>query len=286
MFVPVYIIRTGICININALKNFFKFSDKNRSPCETLTFKLIDKEFFTTICALKHAQKHFPKHYIITIEDTSITSSNADILAQLICKAIKIKTWNIAYLANWLDRCDLYQTLSPRNNSECSNSECSNSECSNLKFSNSEYSNSECSNSECSNLECSNNLIHWVKTYSPNGTQSLLWSPKTVKIILGLFPIRCNIYFDYKIPLALALNQYINNGYLKAITTTPPFFTFDPTLATNINDFNKLTECSLINNTVNEEPNRPISLVIFIMVVTLIISLGWIAYVFWGKYYS
>jgi len=152
------------------------------------------------------------------------------------------KKWDVAYLANYLDRCDLLKRVK----------------------------------------KCEKGLIQWLRTFSPNGTQALLWSPRGRDIVLGRKKMRDGAYFNFS-PLSAQLNFNIENKNLIALTTNPNFFFFDIAFAQVADDLLKLCECTQPIEEV--KPVTLVSLVIFVIFVVFLIALAWLTYTMWGKYH-
>lgn len=298
MKVLVYLIPTVRPTNTKSLEDFFKSNDF--FTLIKLPFnkkKWAFEDYFTKgnmiYEALSDARKKHKSNYIITIEETSVTSSDAFILQNLIeeivrcdcsqesisscssdksenenrscscekesgdcsccsdlsksrecCDCYKKCKWDIAYLADWLDKCELFEKVDKK----------------------------------------SKDLIKWVKTKSPNGTQALLWSPRGRDIVLGKKCMKNGNYFPpLHTTLSNQLNINIENGNLRALTTTPYFFFFDVNLAKTAYDLQKLCGCSEVEEVVEE--TTPVVFTIFVVLVTLVVSLAWLSYTMWGKYY-
>lgn len=299
MSIPVYIIPTSTPVVEDTLIKFFESNEIFRlveAPGNMNTIGVDDLtiEANMIINSLADARKRFPDSYVITIKDTSVTSSDADILAALLIDAIsfnqdvivkhskdsysetesessvrdyscsetynlsdsdtgkyssetyikkkKKQKWQVGYLADWLDRCDLFQSLSSRKD-----------------------------------------LIKWVRTFSPNGIQANFWSPEGRDIVLGKRPMRNGEFFTpIRRPLSQLLNENIQKGNISAICTSPPFFLFDITLAQFNTDLDKNCFCRDLEE---KAPNGAISFFIFLILSVLILAGAWFVYVTWAKHY-
>lgn len=166
------------------------------------------------------------------------------------------KCWDIAYLADWLDRCDLFKPIYKKNN--C-----------------------------CNDEEKKDGKIEgeWVQTFSPRGLQALLWSERGRDIILGKECMKNGKTFPTVTPsFSSQLTFNIQNKNLRAITLSPPFFYFDITSC-------KLTRADLLKTCqckIPDPPPQPVTIIpylIFISVVVLVILIAWFFYQIWGKYH-
>ena len=302
--IPVYIIPTSTPVGGDTLVEFFNSSslfDVQDPPSLTKSIGVneLTSEANLIVSALDDSRKNYPDQYTITIKDTSVTTSNASILSALIIDALsfngvkvsleesdsetdsecrkygstdscscidtdsseyisdcnckiykdnssksnsKRNLWEVAYLADWLDRCDLFRKLSK-----------------------------------------STDLTKWVKTFSPNGIQAQLWSPVGRDIVLGRTPMKSgNFFTPINAPLSQKLNKNIELGNISAITTSPPFFYFDETLATLTTDLDKSCFCRQPDST---SPNGAISFAVFAILASLLIVFAWFVYITWGKHY-
>lgn len=301
--IPVYIIPTSTPVIGDTLREFFESSplfivESAPGLTRTIGVNELTTEANLIISALQDSREKYPDSYTITIKDTSVTTSSSSILSALIIDALsfngdKIKiekqyscscsnsseescdrkytesshckcesntlesynysfdkvekinkrnVWEVAYLADWLDRCDLFRKLSK-----------------------------------------STDLTKWVKTFSPNGVQTQLWSPRGRDVVLGRKPMRNgNFFTPIKFPLSQQLNLNIELGNISAITTSPPFFYFDETLATLTTDLDKSCFCRQPDET---SSNGAITFSIFIILTGLLIVFAWFIYITWGKHY-
>ena len=300
MRVLVYIIPTARPFNRKNLKKFFKSNDYFelvKAPCMDKYVGINDilTETNSIYSALGDSFKRCKESYVITILDTSITASTPEVLEELIrqivpscdcnnkcsdesdtecyerseecsCDSLtddltetddkrsdscnchkkcdKKSKFDVAYLADWQDRCDLFEKL------------------------------------KCDKKS----LIKWVKTLSPHGVQSLLWSPKGRDIVLGEKKMKNGKFFTpLRSSLSSQLNFNIEEGNLNALTTTPNFFFFDVNLAVTTFDLEKLCACREIRE--EEEEITPIPFTIFIVLTAIVIAFAWLAYTMWGKHY-
>jgi len=170
------------------------------------------------IKCLNKSRIHNLENYTIIIKDTSISSSSSEVVTKVILKLIEISqkvNWDIAYLNKWLDRCDLY-------------------------------------NSE-KNIEIEDLSIYITETFSPNGTQALMFSKDGRDRILGLKPLLDNSSFiPFNNSIDLSLHIAIENKKLIAYTVVPNLFEYNIIFSENISDIVKSHDCR-IPNLVKEE---------------------------------
>ena len=184
------------------------------------------------------------------------------------------KCWDIAYLADWLDRCDLFKPIDKKDKDKCG---CN-------------CNSSEKQKDEEEKEKCESEGGQWMKTVSPNGLQALLWSVKGRDIVLGKKCMKNQISkVKTKFPtitpnFSSQLTFNIQNKNLRAITLTPPFFYFDITnCKLTLSDLNKVSQCRI-----PAPPDQPVTILpylIFISVVVLVLLLAWFFYQVYGKYH-
>ena len=327
MKIFVYIIPTSKNSNKKKLEKFFK--------CNKY-FEVIEcyntKNDLSIHSALKNARKRDKKSYVITIEDTSISSSSVDILYDTIKQVIPSFP---CYESTSNSSSSLSRSYSKLSRSKsCSSDSCLSRSYSKLSRSKSCSSNSclsnSCSSNSCSwsdtscedkcydwdlfylgdYLDCCEKFQKWcnsknskmikiLRTFSPNGTQALLWSPKGRDRFLGKIPMRNkkfihHSYLNYDDNLSLSLNREIREKNLIALTSKPIFFTFDVLFSKSPEDLLKLCECAPCEDIKNEDSLEEfdnfryvplVSFVIFSIIVVLIISLAWFTYTMYGIYH-
>ena len=329
MKIIVYIIPTSTPVLQETLVKFFESNSLFRVEEVPGLVKSIGVDSQTEeanliVNVLNHARKNYPDSYVITIKDTSTTTSNADILGALLIDAISFNE-KIEITYSHSDSCESHNScescdLSRKYNSsdlytlESSEEEritdTSDTDC---YLNTKSYSHSPCNcKSSFDSIKLINNkkkhkwqvgyladwldrcdlfqkmsrssdLIKWNKTFSPNGVQSIFWSPQGRDIILGKRPMNNgNFFTPIKFPLGQLLNENIEQGNINAIVTTPPFFYFDETLAETTIDLDKSCLCRQPDY---EASNAGIATIIAIIIAVLIIALAWIVYVSWAKHY-
>jgi len=186
--------------------------------------------------------------WILYIKDNSITNANTSLIKDIIYQSIDYynnkKEWDLFYLSKWFDRCDLY-TKSKDYIYRLHNS--------------------------------------WItRTYSPNGEQAILLSPKGVRKILDIEKTQNeNINYEYK-----NIIKKIEDGSLIAITITPNLFSYDVLMSKNVSDLAKTSECRKPNLLPKNEPktkNKSITetlspFVWFLLIVIIVIFILWVLY--------
>lgn len=262
MQVAVYIIpETSNPINIERVKLLFENSlfDVNvieRAPPANLESndrlnRLEKMEIHQYFEVLSDSLEKYPNRSVICIKDTSITNSSAENIADIVIGAITSGDWDICYLCKWLDRCDMY--------------------------------------TQRKRIHGKSTII--AKTYSPYGTQCIMFSPKGRELFLGLQTLNTGRRFPpLKDSLEVALHQAIISNELNAICVIPNLFNYDITLnsADHI-DWNKTSECqnppSLIKKNVKsiyetpEQYNKNIYLIILVILIFVIsVVLLWCMY--------
>lgn len=187
---------------------------------------------------LKEVSDNDPEKYVIVIKDTSVATLSPEELKRVILKITEFGEWDICYLTRWLDLCNLY----------------------------------------CDPIKVKGSMKVIVKTFSPNGTQALLFSPKGRERIIGRKKLRNGKYFTpIQIPLSSKLNQEISDKNLSAVCTVPNSFEFDVFRATKTSDLAKLSDC----RRPEPEDSNPgaIPLIWFILIVVVVIMVAWALYV-------
>jgi len=194
-----------------------------------------------TICVtniLNDCRLTYPNSYVLIIKDTSVTVSTADQIYQLLNQATEQAGWDLFYLTKWLDRCDLYGV--PQN--------------------------------------VRNKTYTFINTFSPNGFQCIMFSPRGRDVILGIIPMNNGKTFTpITQPIEIQLNSNISNGNIVAISTIPNVFDYDVSLATTSADFEKMNTCSansvIGNNVTNTgtSDKTPLSFIWYIIVIIMII---------------
>jgi len=209
-----------------------------------------------TICInkiLSESRTQYPSAYVLIIKDTSITVSTSEQIYQLLNQATEQAGWELFYLTKWLDRCDLYGI--PQN--------------------------------------VKNKTYTFINTFSPNGFQAIMFSPRGRDVILGEIPMKNGKLFPpVTQPIEIQLNSNIANGNIIAISTVPNAFEYDISLATNTADFEKANLCSDVSLTggINQNGGSGTEqtgmsfiwyVIIIIMVILIVVAL-W--YLFGGNH--
>lgn len=203
-----------------------------------------------TMCinnVLSECRTKYPLSYVTILEDTSVTTSTAEQIHQILIQATQQAGWELFYLCKWLDRCDLYGI--PQN--------------------------------------VKNKTYSFVNTLSPNGFQAIMFSPRGRDIILGIIPMKNGKLFPpVTQPIAVQLNNNISNGNITAISTIPNVFEYNVNLATNSADFQKGTLCQPVNTPSTSTTDQTALsfmwyIIMIIMIILLVVAL-W--YLFGGNH--
>lgn len=127
-------------------------------------------------------------------------------------------------------------------------------------------------------LETYNNGLKYIRTYCPNGLQSVLFNNSSISKILEVYTEKYNAGCR---PFSQVLNMLVQDGCLIATSTTPLLFSFNSSLI-NPKKYDYLKTCEFQGSVFPEEPlNRRISsdisffwifIVLFIVGLTLYIS--------------
>ena len=175
--------------------------------------------------ALQDAATKYPNSYVIIAKDTSVSSGSANRIASIVSAAINANNkrkhpWDIFYLCNWEDRCDLYNEKQP----------------------------------------ITDMTTVLVDSLSPHGLQAVMFSPHGRDKVLGrkqlangsTFPIlQDNTYSAAS--LDEGLNNAVKNKHLTAISAVPNVVEYDVTAARGDDDYRKLNRC--LTNATNSSNN-------------------------------
>ena len=153
-------------------------------------------------CLYDASQNH-PDSYVLVVKDTSTSEASSDRIADIVTAAISSGNWDVCYLSNWLDRCDLYSEKKPINGTSTT----------------------------------------LVKTSSPHGLQAVIFSPAGRDMVLGNQPLRDGSTFPDNQKIHSALHNAVLNGQLHATTVRPNLISYDPLAATKPTDYLKTQEC-------------------------------------------
>src|SRR5207237_4593864 len=74
---------------------------------ESENYLQLEESYKVNHCLIDSNEKH-GKNHILILKDTSITHVNAEIVEEIIKKAIESSKFHLCYLCKWMDRCDLY----------------------------------------------------------------------------------------------------------------------------------------------------------------------------------
>lgn len=199
-------------------------------------------EYYELCCvraALLTADKMDPKAPVIVIKNTSISTSSPEIIANIVKTSLCITGFDLCYLCKWMDMCQLYGDVGHTS---------------------------------------TNDQISLVKTKSPNGMQSILFSVSGKEILLGRKPMANKNILTIDSCISDVLNKEIFNGNISAICTVPNIINFDIALnATSNNDFIKLNECLPVMLMHKENSDSSANLVGFIIIIGLILLVAWAA---------
>lgn len=257
MIIPVYILPTQTPSTSTHLYRLFRESKLFhvvRHHCKGSTIGISDvvTEANQVVDALENARCYYPNNYCIIIKDTSVTNSTIYEIEDIILAAIELNR-NNCKKDNW-ELCYLSKWLD------------------------------RCDLYET--LRKINGVPKIVKTFSPLGIQSIMFSPKGRDIVLGMRKMKNGEYFTpISPPLGDQLNQNIGLENISATCIIPNLFDFNVMLSqADSLDVLKLSECRLpeVEKPV-EIPVGPIPFFWFVSIVVGIILLGWFFYQFIGK---
>ena len=205
---------------------------------------LVDTENYSaqqqaeTLCIdkiLSMDKQKYPDCYSLIIKDTSVTVSTPEQIYQLLIQATQQSGWELFYLTKWLDRCDLYKN--PQ--------------------------------------EIKNRTYSFINTFSPNGFQAIMLSPKGRDVILGEIPMKNGRFFPpVTQPIEVQLNENISAGNITAISTIPNIFEYDVNKATTEEDYLKGTLCSpesIEGRIFSRTDPTPLSFIWYVIVIIMII---------------
>lgn len=187
---------------------------------------------------LKHSQERDPNAYVLVIKDTSVSHVSSDQLANIVNVACTKNgktpqdSWHLFYLCKWNDRCDMYDNKSGP----------------------------------------SVDGTQMVRSYSPHGLQSIIFSPYGRDVIVGKKNLLNGDKFTYHRgdSLGATLNKCILDKQINAFTTTTNVFNYDPVVAENTGDLFKLNSCDTYPIDDNHHDNSRFSPAMFAVAVIII----------------
>lgn len=195
--------------------------------------------------ALRDAKKKHTDSHVIIVQETSTTNVDPSRLFEIVESVSNDRVFDICYLANWLDRCDLYSDIN------------------HLKT----------KNPDGSTFDLPTMITN---TKRPNGTQALLISPHGRDIILGSAHMYNNEFFTpLTYPLSIQLRKNIEEGNIIAVTTQPNVINYDISYVSSDTDYLKLSECTAEYTTPCESTS--LSIFWFIVIIIVIVLLAWFA---------
>ena len=154
---------------------------------------------------LRHSKENFPNHHFIIIKDTSVSVAGSDKIASAISKCINMGGWDVFYLCEWQERCDLLNNFT--------------------------------------SLDDSSGLSA-AKTNNAKGIQALLISPEGREMLLGDKPLRNGKIIQFEGNVSNTLASAVEDGAVLAQTTIPNIINYDITQATVPRDFLKGAQCA------------------------------------------
>ncbi len=197
-------------------------------------------EIFRFSTVLCDSHQKCPQCYTIVLKDNSVSATDVNILTKVVDEAVSIGEWDLCYLNRWLDRCDLYRDP----------------------------------------ICIKGTTVKLVKTFSPNGLQSIMFSPKGRNIVIGKCKLPDGGYFTpITISLGTKFNLVIDGGQLSALCAVPNLFEFDVFQATSISDLAKLTDCQRPPTTTKTSDSPgPIPFFWFVLIILIVIIIVWAFY--------
>ena len=242
--------------HVNELKNLFSSSvfhtevyqnEKSALVHETgkLSAENIDEIYMIT-SALEYAAKKWPSSSVVLVKDSSGSNVDRQAMSDKLRLALdKIDGFELCYLCKWLDQCQKYIDTSIDEEDVSGGS----------KF---------------------------MWTQSPNGVQSIMFTPKGRDVVIRKQPMRNGKLFSVSKPMSVQLKEEILSGNIKAICTVPNLIDFDISLAKNNSEFMRLNQCqmpqisrnpAISGNTQTSE--NFINYFWFAIIVVLIIIVAW-----------
>ena len=188
---------------------------------------------------MKHSYKKTPQNYVLYLKDNSVTSSDSETIKKVIKTAIKNKGWDLLYLCRWLDRCDLYNKMKD------------------------------------THRDVPGTNIKLTRTISPNGIQSILFSPEGLKKLLGYTTRNTKRPLMVAKDLSNRLRLSIESGELYAMATIPNIFSYNVLDADSMSDLAKMVVCRRPTHIQHSSKNNIGPMIwFFIIVVVSIMILG------------
>lgn len=154
---------------------------------------------------LRHSQDNFKDNYFIVVKDTSVSVAGPEKIANVVSKCIGIGGWDIFYLCEWQERCDLLSNFQ----------------------------------------QLDDTSVSAAKTQNARGVQAILISPTGREMLLGLKPMRNSKIIEFNGNVANTLSTAVVNGALLAQTTVPNLINYDIKQATKPEDFLKGAQCAV-----------------------------------------
>lgn len=200
--------------------------------------------------ALKDAAEKYPNSYVIIAKDTSVSSGSANRIAAIVSAAINANNkrkqpWDIFYLCNWEDRCDLYNEKQP----------------------------------------ITDMTTVLVDSSAPHGLQAVMFSPQGRDKVLGrqalpngsTFPVLKDGTYS-SASLDEALNTAVQNKHLTAISAVPNVVEYDVTASRGNDDYRKLNRCLTTSSNFQQVATNSTNWLWLVLIIILIIIIVWLIF--------
>lgn len=216
------------------------------------------KELYKMKWCLNNAREENESRPLIITKDSSTSDLSSKQIADVISGMMEVDDYDLIYLCRWMDRCDMYSDMRP--------------------------------------IFGTSSIL--AKTVSPNGTQSILYSPQGRDRVLGKIPMKNGKRFDTDgRSLDKALNDEIRKGNMDARCAVSNIIKYDITTSETDGDFDKLSDCipkglksyqelvnrvnQIANNqntnpSVNKKSNQSVNWVWIIIVLAIIFLIIWV----------
>jgi len=192
------------------------------------------------LAGLKQAAEIDQALPVILVRNTSISNVSTSTLKTVVQNILTGPSFDVCYLAKWLDKCSLYQDAIPFDPE-------------------------------------TGVTVAW--TQRPRGLQAVMFNPEGRDILLGKRSLRNGLAFTLDDQtFDNNLTSQIETGNLVALTTVPNLIEFDiVSNATRNSDYQKVDECVVPGDNI-ETTSNPNNYLVLVLIIVLIIIFGWALY--------